>query len=429
MKLLDMALKDMLRSSRSATSWLFMFGLPILVTALFYFMFGRIANQGDFQISRIKVAIANLDRGGPRLHLSAGSTPGDITARTMSELVVAVLTDKELASLIDPILVADAQLARQAVDSRQAQVAIIIPDDFSRDFADPYAKARIDFYQDPTLTLGPQVIESILNQFMDSLSGVKNAIRVTLDLAPDTSYAILGQVIDQYLADFSDRSGDLADRLLLVQPTSQAAQDVNPMIGIIGPIMAGMMVLYAFYTGLSTSQSILREEEEHTLPRLFTTPTPQSTILGGKLVAVFITVFVQVNVLLLFGRYVFSIHWGNFSSVAWIMAGTVLSASAFGVFANSFLKNSKQSGALFGGVLTFAGMLGMVRTFGGNSPSAALLGNTVSLLVPQGWAVRGYIDAINNQPITAALGSFLALLAWSTLFFAVGVWRFSRRYS
>ncbi len=33
------------------------------------------------------------------------------------------------------------------------------------------------------------------------------------------------------------------------------------------------MIFYAFFTGTSTAQSILKEEEERTLPRLFTTPT------------------------------------------------------------------------------------------------------------------------------------------------------------
>ena len=39
--------------------------------------------------------------------------------------------------------------------------------------------------------------------------------------------------------------------------------------------MGGMMIFYAFFTGASTGQTILQEEEEGTLPRLFTTPTPQ----------------------------------------------------------------------------------------------------------------------------------------------------------
>jgi ABC-type multidrug transport system permease subunit len=143
---------------------------------------------------------------------------------------------------------------------------------------------------------------------------------------------------------------------------------------------------------------------------------------------VFLTVFVQVLVLLIAARLLFKIQWGDFASIALIAAGTIISASSFGVFFNSFLKNTKQAGALFGGVLTLTGMLGMISIFGINSPSAARLGETVSLLVPQGWAVRGLLQSMNGEPLTSILVSTLAMLVWSAVFFGVGVLRFNRRY-
>jgi hypothetical protein len=74
-------------------------------------------------------------------------------------------------------------------------------------------------------------------------------------------------------------------------------------------------------------------------------------------------------------------------------------------------------------------MVGMIRVFGGNSPNAARLGDTVSLLVPQGWAVRGLIQAMNAQPVADVLPNALALLAWSLVFFVLGVRRFNQRYA
>jgi ABC-2 type transport system permease protein len=193
--------------------------------------------------------------------------------------------------------------------------------------------------------------------------------------------------------------------------------------------MGGMMVFYAFYTGTSTAQSILREEEERTLPRLFTTPTSQATILTGKLMAVVFTVLVQVTVLLVAAKLIFGIQWGDYRLLALIAAGTVTTASSFGIFVTSFLKNVKQGGVLFGGVLTVTGMLGMISIFALNSPGAARMGDTVSLLVPQGWAVRGLMQTINSEPFTNVLITALVLLAWSITFFIVGIMRFNRRYA
>jgi ABC-2 type transport system permease protein len=193
--------------------------------------------------------------------------------------------------------------------------------------------------------------------------------------------------------------------------------------------MAGMMVFYAFYTGTSTAQSILKEEEDRTLPRLFTTPTSQATILTGKFLAVFMTVLVQIIVLIIASKLIFGIRWGEFGPAALVVAGTVFSASSFGIFVNSLLKSTRQGGAIFGGVLTVTGMLGMISVFASGSPTAAVLSDTVSLLVPQGWAVRGLQQVMNGQPLGSVLISFLGLLAWGAVFFIIGVLRFNKRYA
>jgi ABC-2 type transport system permease protein len=151
--------------------------------------------------------------------------------------------------------------------------------------------------------------------------------------------------------------------------------------------------------------------------------------LSGKLLSVFLTVCVQVVVLLIAAHFLFGIQWGDFLPVVLMAAGIIFSASSFGVFVNSFLKNTKQGGVLFGGVLTVTGMLGMIKIFAMNSAIAQTMGDTVSLLVPQGWAVRGLMQTMDGEPLESILLTLLVSLAWSAAFFAVGVWRFNRRYA
>jgi ABC-2 type transport system permease protein len=433
MKVFDIALKDMTRSMRSAFALVFMFGVPLLVTGMFYFMFGNIASQGEFNLPQISVVIANLDEGGPKFQTNTKNIPGGSKADTMGELVAGILQSEDLAELLDARLVPQADAARAAVDSQQAQVAIIIPPDFSTQFADIDGTAAIEFYQDPTLTIGPGIVRSILNQFMDGMSGVKIAVNVAIDEAGSTDYALVGQVVQQYLDVSLAQSDDPEAALLEIRNPQTGAVDEaqdsrNTLVGIVTPIMGGMMIFYAFYTGTATAQSILREEEEHTLPRLFTTPTPQSVILSGKFLAVFLTVLVQVAVLLTAARLIFGIQWGALLPVALMAGGTVFAASAFGIFVNSFLKDTRQGGVVFGGVLTVTGMIGMIGIFAMNSPTGQKLANSVSLLVPQGWAVRGLMQAVESRPVEDVLVSTLVMLGWSAAFFAIGVWRFNRRY-
>jgi ABC-2 type transport system permease protein len=427
MKILDIALKDLTRSFRSVFAVLFMFVIPLVVTGMFYVMFGGMkgGNTG-FSLPQTKVVIANLDEGGTGFETAMAQFPADANIQSMGDMVVYVLQDASFSNLMQVTRVDSAEAARSAVDSQEAGVAIIIPADFSAQFSNLEGQAALELYQDPTLTLGPAIVKSILNQFMDGLSGTKIAVTVATAQSGSSDPAFIGQVVQAYLSASSAWRDPAA--LLEVHSSAAAKTEETPlMVRIIGPILGGMMVFYAFYTGTATAQTLLHEDEMGTLPRLFTTPTPQATILGGKLLAVLMTVTIQVIVLLTLGALIFRINWGTLGSVALFSVGTILSASAFGVFVNSLLKSSKQGGFVFGGVLTFSGMIGMMPIFAFASPSATL--NTISLIVPQGWAVRGLFQSMQGAASRDVLVSLLVMFAWAVIFFSVGVWRFQKRYA
>src|SRR5512137_1546378 len=183
MKVLDIALKDLTRSFRSMFAIAFMFGIPLLVTGMFYFMFGN-STSGNLQLPKTTVIVANLDEGGPRFQTSEKNFPGGKKTRTLGEIVVNVLESDELADLVQVSTTPSGEAARAAVDGQQAQVAIIIPPDFSKKFADANKQSTIEFYQDPTLTIGPEIIRSILNRFIDGMAAVKIALNLYFDPTP-----------------------------------------------------------------------------------------------------------------------------------------------------------------------------------------------------------------------------------------------------
>src|SRR5512144_1309699 len=131
MKSIDIALKDITRSFRSIFAVVFMFGIPLLVTGMFYFMFGNMAGNGGFNLPKTKVIIANMDQGGPKFQVNPKNIPGGRKADTMGDLIVSILQSDEMADLIEVSFAAEPQAARASVDSQHAQVALIIPPDFS----------------------------------------------------------------------------------------------------------------------------------------------------------------------------------------------------------------------------------------------------------------------------------------------------------
>jgi ABC-2 type transport system permease protein len=432
MKIIAIAWKDLLSSLRSLIGLVIMIVIPLLVTGMFYFMFGEIATGDDYSLPPTELVIANLDEGGPRFDISTKNIPGGSTADTIGELIVSIAQSEDLAELLDVSLASDALSARTAVDDRTAQVAIIIPPDFSRQFADVYGQAEIEFYQDPTLTLGPGIVRSIISQFMDGMSGVKIAVDVAVEQLADVDPGLVNPVVQRYMEVSQKRLEDPEGELLEIrQPQNtdgKAEMGGSPLLAMVAPVMGGMLIFYAFNTGASTAQTILREEERRTLPRLFTTPTPQAAILSGKFLAVFLTVLVQVSILLLAARLIFGIRWGPAASIALVAAGIILAASSMGILINSFRQSTRHSGVVFGGLLTVTNMIGMISLFVINSSAGQRMSETVSLLVPQGWAARGMLQTLRGQPVGDVLQTSLVLLLWSIVFFTIGVWRFSRRY-
>ena len=427
MKILDIAWKDMLRSFRNAFALVFMFGVPLLMSGMFTLMFGGQSKaDSSFSVPVTKVVIANLDLGSSEL-TAANIPQGDgVLPASMSELVVSTLQQPELADLIQVSQADSAAAARAAVDSQQAGVALIIPADFTKLISSPDGRATIELYKDPTLTLGPAIVQSVLEQLLDKIAGVKIAVQASQKLAGPGSSALVNQVIQRYVAGML--TGDPAAQLLETSAVNASQPANNPMMTIIAPIMGWLIIFYAFFTGASTAQSILREDEEGTLPRLFTTPTRQSTILGGKFLAVGLTTVVQMVVLLVLGRLIFGIAWGALAPLALVTTGTILVAASFGIFINSLLRDTRQGGLVFGGLMTVLGMLGGIPVIAAGAAAADTFAK-ISLLVPQGWAVQGLLLTMKGGSGLALLPTFLVLLAWSAAFFVIGVLRFQKRYA
>jgi ABC-2 type transport system permease protein len=426
MKLLDIALKDMTRSFRSYFALMFMFGVPLLMGGMFYLMYSGRGNESGFSIPATKVAVANLDAGSPGFDAVRAQFPAGTDAGSLGEWLLAALQSERFAGLLTVTAADSADAARALVDSQKAGVAVILPPDFSERFADPSGRATIELYSDPTLTLGPAVVQSILAQFMDGLSGAKIAAGVVAARAGSEDPALIGPAVQQYAAGAAaDGAGPLLDARA---PSAVKAAEADPVSTVVGLIMAGMAVFYAFFTGTSTAQSILREEEEGTLARLFTTPTEFWTVLGGKLLSVGLTVSVQMAVLLLVSGALFGIRWGSPLSAALMTLGTVAAASGFGVCLMSLMKSARQASIVIGSVVTATGMLGMAQVFGMGSPSAATM-NAVSLIVPQGWGIRGLMQAMNGAAAAELLPTLAALLLIGAALFVVGVIRFQKRFA
>jgi ABC-2 type transport system permease protein len=412
MKLIYLALKDLTQSFRSAFLLAFMFAVPLLITGLFYLMFGGMNTLSSGQASggettafqKARLVLVDLDEGSGPLRL--GRLLAD---HLQGEALASVL---EISTRIDPVA------ARAAVDRGEAAAALIILQDASAAYlGQPAGSVQLELYQDPSQDVAALIVRPVVRQMVDALAALK--------MAGGEAAADPNAVKQALAASLQDPAAFLSARPPVIPG---AGAEVNPNLKIIGPLMAGMMIIFAFFTAVSTAQTILSEDEQGTLARLFTTPTARRTILGGKLLAVGLTVLVQVVVLLVTASLLFQVRWGSLLTTGLAALGIVLCASAFGVFFNSFIKNTKQAGALVGGVVTVTGNVGMLGIFTAGS-GASFLSQVAPLLVPQGWALRGLQLSIDGGTLAEASLNLLVMLVLTAVFFTVGAWRFQKRFA
>ena len=416
MKLLSITYKDLRRSFRSLFAIMFMFGVPLLTTALFWFMFGG-AGSGDeegFSLPPTTVQVANLD---------VGRLPG--TGASLGAELLGLLQSEALAPLMDVSAAPGETQARAAVAQGEAGVALVIPPDFTAAMTGSGQGAGVSLYQDPALTIGPKVVAAVVRQLVDDMAAQSISTAVTLEQLHGAGVVPDAALVDEVVA---AAQASEVPALNVLSPGSTEVAENDELGAVLSLIMGGMMVFYAFFTGASSLQTILIEEEEGTLPRLFTTPTPRPLILGGKALAVVVTLVVQVTVLLWLGNLVFGIDWGGGLPLVLAAAALVVVATATGILLISFINNRRQAGVMFGGVLTLTGMLGLVSVFAAGAPQSGTM-ERASLLVPQGWAIRAFrlVEAgASYSNLAPTLG---VLLLWSLVFAGIGLLRLRRRFA
>jgi ABC-2 type transport system permease protein len=430
MRIFDIAIKDLVHAFRSGFAVGMMFVAPMLIAGLMYFAFSSIAaSDGEApEIQVTRVVVANLDQ----------ASPGGFNA---GQFLVDFLKGEGFASLFEVSETGDEASARAMLEGQEAGVVVVIPPGFSAALSTPDGYAEVLLIQDPTLTIGPQILKDVLSQVLDGFSGGKITLDVVnalvsargINLTPQEQMAIAQQYTDWITAWGASlgQSGEQgsANLFLDIQTRSASAEgettQPNFLDQVLGLIMTGQIIFFAFFTAGSTAQSILREEEEGTLGRLFTTPTSATVILAGKYLSVFVMVIVQALVLMAISRLLFNIRWGEPLPVTLALVSTVVVTSGVGVLLISLVKSYRQSGAVMGGVLSILGILGGLFTVA--IPNLPGIFDRIANFTPTGWVLKTWKLALAGSPLSDLLLPVAVTVVIGVLCFAGGAALFRRR--
>lgn len=160
-----------------------------------------------------------------------------------------------------------------------------------------------------------------------------------------------------------------------------------------------------------------------TLSRMMVSPTRVGQILGGKVLGIFLTGFLQVGVLILATSLLLDISWGDPLGVVALIAATALAATGWGILLASFATTTALVTSLGTGLMLIFGILG--GSFTGVPDSG--LWNSLSKITPHAWAIDGMEKLVGGGGAPDILTHILVMLSMTAVLFVVAIVAFQRR--
>ena len=213
------------------------------------------------------------------------------------------------------------------------------------------------------------------------------------------------------------------------QSTPQQDSEQVNAVDLSQSAVPGFTVLFVFMAAQTTARSIYEEKKIGTFRRLVAAPLNKVELMIGKILPNFIIALVQILVIFAFGSVGMRLLGltpmpVERSPLGLILVAVVLAlcSSAFGIAIAGIARTENQIGGLSTLLLWGMGLLG-----GSLIPLFILdrfLGY-IPMIVPHYWANRAFDDLLIRGLGVANIALDLGvLLAFSLVFFVIGLWRF-----
>jgi len=417
-RVLAIVWKDLRSIYRQPSAVALMIAVPLALASLLGLAFG---GQSGFHLDPVKIAVVNLDKTG-----------GGAPALSAASVLAGVLTGPQTASLLDARMVATADRARRLVDDGEATVAVIVPEGFSAAARSVRGSAAVEIYRDPASQIGAGVATGVVESMVRTLDDARRAATVAAEVVREARPAVddparLAEAAAATAAASLAASARGATVALdeRAPRLSGAAASEDP--GVAGQVLAGQMVLFLFFGAANAARTILLEEQEGTLARLFTTPGRRAGVLGGKLLVSFVTVLVQSCVLLLAGWLLFGIAWGGPASVVLLTIVGCLVASGLAMVIGSLARTLAQQGAIGSGIFLLLALIG--GNFIGGGATLGGVAGVLRRITPNGWILEGWDAAMRGGGVADVLLPVLVALGFAAVFFAAAAVVLRRRFA
>ena len=408
MRILSLAIKDLLQIGRDKKSALFLLLMPILFTWIFGLVFSTDATRDP----RLPVGLLNLDAQG-----------------LLSESFVSLL---EQSDTVRPVRLQENQLGNAPVAELQQRVrmevlaaAAIIPAGFSEQTLrgeQPLLTVIVDKH----LPVGQAADQSVQWAATRLLGAVKIA---QLSVAAHEKNQTFTDEAERqaYLIRAVERTIAVWDkpRLTVVfENAGDTSAAATPgLSGSYAQSSAGMLVLFAIFGLVLSGYVLLAERRAGVLQRMLTTTMTRVEIIAGHTLAMFVVAWIQIFLLTAGGQLFFGVnYWREPVAILVLTVALALWVASLGLFISAI---SRQENHV---VLYALGSMLVLGLMGGAIFPLDITGKTfaaIGHLLPSAWAIDGFQSIVlRGAGIESTLLPSGILMAYAALFFSLAVWRF-----
>jgi len=391
-RIIDITLKDMLQMARDRKIFMFLLFMPIVFTLLFGYAFGGFGG-------------GNSDPRLPLGYLDADDS-------WLSEELHDLLAASDVIRLQEIAVNRQDQL-EESVENEELAAAIIIPPGYGRNILDGKT-AKVIIYGELSTAVGTTVKSAVLT----AANRLDGAVRTALILeSASGSQVPFDYAFEQALSAWEEPP------IRVNETTSSAIKEETNGNMSLAHTSPGMMLQFAIAGLLTSAQILVAERKSRSLQRMLTTATKRVHILFGHLLAIFIMIFAQFLVLIVFGQYFLNVDYLRDPVATGVVAfAAALCIATLGLLIGTLAKSEEQA-VIFSLIpmFVFAGLGGAWVPLEITGPTFQAIGHAS----PVAWAMDGFKNVtVRGLGLNSVLLPAAALVGYAILFFSISAWRF-----
>jgi len=405
MRILDLALKDLLQIVRDWKSFLFLLFMPVMFTLVFGFAFGGFDTGDEETDPRLLVGIVDQDGG----HLS--------------HALLDLLEKSDAIRPIKPEVNANLEELEKMVAEDELAALIIVPEGYSESLlSDRSLKLTLIVKEETSVGATAQNgIQAAVNRLTNSIGTAQFSTTVQEQLKPFDSEtereAFFMGSLEDAVASWDNPP------FSLVSTQTGADEDQTEQPNAFTHSSPGMMVQFAIAGLIGAAGILVVERKSGSLQRLLTTAISRTEILLGHFLAMFLMILMQFTILIGFAAIFLKVGYFDAPlATILITLSTALFVASMGMLIGTLAKKEEHA-IMYSLIPMFilSGLGGAWVPLEFTSPTFQTIGH----FTPVAWAMDGFQNIImRGMGIESVLLPAAILLGFAAACFGLAAWRF-----